>query len=333
MEPPFATAATLAALEQATAARLGPYAELVALSGTTRQVVVELLRSTIDLGGWVDLYLLRRAATQAADRVARVKSYDPALGALEPDRSYVSPPTAGELVEVHHLPPDLLRRAVRAGLRRCWMRYRLPLLAADPAHPTAPFVADSGPVDLTAYAPWLRLPQRVVAVVDPAVGAWASVAGATVYGHAGHVWLRLPAGLPNPGLEVVAVRDHFGYVDGADAPAGPTLDAATLELPVEYGAALGAVEAWRIAEDRLEAVAAESRQATRAETAAEATRVAVVYAPWMFVGGRDDRLGPLAGLMGATGAGGLFQHALVNGPAWLLPRPSVGGGLGGGLPG
>lgn len=316
---------TLAELEQATAARLGPFAQLEALSGSTRQVVVEALRSTVDLGGWVDLYLLRRAAGQAADRVARVKSYDPALGALEPDRSYVSPPVVGEPVEAHHLPPDLLRRAVRAGLRRCWMRYRLPLVAEDPSDPTAPFVPDTGPVDLTAYAPWLRLPQRVVAVVDPAVGPTATVPGALVYGHAGHVWLSLPKGLRNPGLEIVAARDHFGYVNGADAPAGPQLDDDLLELPVEYGAALGAAEAWRIAEDRLEAVAAESRQATRAEVAAEATRVAVVYAPWMFLAGREDRIGPLAGLVGATGAGGVFQHALVNGPAALLPRPSSGG--------
>ena len=90
-------------------------------------------------------------------------------------------------------------------------------------------------------------------------------------------------------------------------------------------------ELWRIARDRLEAVAAEGRQATQAEAAAEATRVAVANAPWLFESGaiRRDRVGPLWGLHGAgwsTARAGLpasLTGAVVNGPDWMLLRPTA----------
>jgi len=330
---PVPGSCTLAELEQETASRLGPFALLEAASGGDREIVVEVLRSTVELGGWVDLHLLRRGATQAPDRQARVKSYDPALGKLEPDRSYVSPPVGGEAVEAHHLPPELLRRIVRAGLARCWMRYGLHFLGEDPDDPLAPFVPETGAIDLTAYAPWLTLPQQVVDVLDPTAGrstGGTSVPGWTVYGHAGHAWLTLPRGTRNPGLGVIANRAHFGYVNGADAPGGPTADGDVLALPVQYGAALAHAEAWRIARDRLETVAAEGRMPSQAEAAAEATRAAVSYAPWLFAGGREDRIGPLLGLRGATRttAPGL-EGALVNGPLWMAPTPAGGAPAGG----
>ena len=68
-------------------------------------------------------------------------------------------------------------------------------------------------------------------------------------------------------------------------------------------------ELWRIARDRLEAVAAEGRQATQAEAAAEATRVAVANAPWLFESGairtrpRGPPVGPARGRV-VDGPGG-----------------------------
>ena len=83
---------SLAAIEQEIAARVGPFALLEVLTGDQGSLTVEVLKSTLDLGGWEDLSLLRREATQPADRVARVRAYDPALGQLQPDRRYVTAP-------------------------------------------------------------------------------------------------------------------------------------------------------------------------------------------------------------------------------------------------
>ena len=129
---------TLAELEQATAARVGPFALLEVLTADQGSLTVEVLKSTIDLGGYDDLYLLRREAGQEADRVARVRAYDPALGQLQPDRRYVTSPIPSEPVELHHLPPDLLRRGVRAGLRRTFCQFWLALDAEDATTRTRP---------------------------------------------------------------------------------------------------------------------------------------------------------------------------------------------------
>jgi hypothetical protein len=312
---------TLAELEQETASRLGPFALLETLTADQGSVTVEVLKSTIDLGGWVDLFVLRREATTPADRVARVKHYDPALGQLQVDRRYVVSPIPSEPVELHHLPPDLLRRGVRAGLRRCFCLFWLALNgdAADGA--TAPA---TGPVDLTLYSGgWLRLPQQVMDVVNPDADG-ASVGGWRTYQHNGAAYLLLPNGTSNVGLSVVAWRDHFSLVNGLYAAEGPVLDDDLLDCDVRYGAALSHAELWRIARPQLEAVAAEARQATQAEAAAEATRHAVLHAPWLFLpdGVRKDRVGPLKGLTGANGptTAPTLQGALVNGPDWMAPN-------------
>jgi hypothetical protein len=122
---------------------------------------------------------------------------------------------------------------------------------------------------------------------------------------------------------VVGSRAHFTLVNGAYAPDGPLHDDDELDCDVQYGGAFGAIELWRLARPQLEAVAAEARQATQAECAAEASRLAVAYAPWLFAPAavRSDRTAPMTGL---TGAGGphtapSLQGAWVNGPAGTEP--------------
>ena len=256
-----------------------------------------------------------------------MRAYDPTLGQLQPDRRYVTSPIPSEPVELHHLPPDLLRRGVRAGLRRCWCQFWLPLEGADPEAPEAPVAPQTGPVDLTAYSGgWLRLPQQVLDVLDPDTDG-ASVDGWRAYQHNGACLLLLPAGMPNPGLTVVASRAHFTLVNGAWAPDGPLNDDDELDADVTYAAAMAHAECWRVARDRLEAVAAEGRQATQQEAAAEATRAAVANAPWLFESGaiRRDRVGPLWGLHGAgwqTARAGLplsLTGVAINGPDWMAP--------------
>jgi hypothetical protein len=312
------------------AARLGPFELLETKDASASAIAVEVLKSTIDLGGHVDLFVLRREASRAEDRVARVKAYDPVLGQLLVDRSYTTVPLPSEPIELHHLNPALLRRGVRAGLRRCYFQDWLPLLEADPEDPTAPLLPTTGPVDLTEYSGgWLRAPQQVLDVVDPqSAGAPAGgVAGWRAYGHAGRAYLLQPLGVQNAGLAVVAAREHFTLVDGAYAPDGPTADDQLLDVDLDYASAFSAIELWRIARPQLETVAAESRQATQTECAAEATRMAVAHCPWLFLprGGRPERIAPLWGLRGALGtaSGPSLAGAWVNGPTGMEPTAGV----------
>jgi hypothetical protein len=328
--PPGLGPITLAQLEQEVAARLGPFELLETRDASASAIAVEVLKSTIDLGGLVDLFVLRREAARAEDRVARVKAYDPVLGQLLVDRAYTTVPLPSEPIELHHLNPALLRRGVRAGLRRCFFQDWLPLQEADPEDPTAPLLPTTGPVDLTEYSGgWLRAPQQVLDVVDPqSAGAPAGgVAGWRAYGHAGRCFLLQPLGVQNVGLAVVAVREHFTLVDGAYAPDGPTADDQLLDVDLDYAAAFGHIELWRIAQPQLESVAAETRQSTRDQAAAEATRMAVAHAPWRFLprGGRPERVAPLWGLRGALGAGATpsLVGVAVNGPDWMAPTHGV----------
>ena len=315
--------ATLAELEQVTAERVGPFAELAVLTGDEQSATVEALRSTIDLGGWVDLHVLRREATQPADRVARVKAYDPALAQLQVDRRYTVPPQEREAVELHHLHPDLLRRGVRAALRRTWCQFWLTLEEADPDDPDAPVVPATGPVDLTEVSGgWLRLPQQVLDVLEPATSAQ-SLPGWRAYQHNGRCYLLLPNGASPYGCSVVGSRAHFTLVNGGYTPDGPLHDDDELDCDVLYAAAMAHAELWRIGRASLEAVAAEARQATQTEAAAEATRMAVAHAPWLFAptGARTDRIAPLTGLTGAGGPNTApsLQNAWVNGPTGTEP--------------
>ena len=131
---------SLAELEAETAARVGPFALLEVLTADQGSLTVEVLKSTIDLGGFDDLYLLRREAGQAGRPGGAGQAYDPVLGQLLLDRRYVTSPLPSEPIELHHLAPALLRRGVRAGLRRCFCQFWLALDGEDEGDPDAPCV-------------------------------------------------------------------------------------------------------------------------------------------------------------------------------------------------
>jgi hypothetical protein len=309
-----ATPCLLQDVEDAISARVGPFAELVVKSGDQTGAQVEVLKSTLDLGGYDDLFLVRRTASVEADTIARVAYYDPPTGTLRADRTYQSAPVSGALLVLQHLDPALLRRIALAGLRRCFLEDTI-ALPAPPPPPTGSVWGAPTLVDLTALAFWLTTPGQVLAVVDAtgtAVRGWAPIASR------GAVLLAVPAGLRVEGLTVQAYRDATTLVNGADAPDGPTGWTDELAVPLEYAACLGAAEAWRLARDRLEAVAAEGRQPSQAECAAEATRAALRWAPFVFVAGgkRAGRIAPLTGLPGAYGPAGvgLTPDVVVNAP-------------------
>lgn len=274
-----------------------------------------------------DLSLLRRQATQPLDRVAQVVRVDPALGALYVDRRYLdSVPPTGETVELHHLPPEVLRRAVLAGLRRTWLRETVPLV--DPPPPGEPVVPASGPIDLTGLTGWLVLPEQVLAVVDATTAM--PVAGWDAVMSGGRTYLLLngqgTTGRTNVNADgtarytLSARRQQFTFVNGTTRLGGPTEDDDLLAGPLELLAAFAHCEAWRIARDKLEAAAAEGRMPSQAEAAAEATRQSVATCPWLWrpngsYGSRSaSRIGPLWGLPGAGGVRSPLGGTWVNGP-------------------
>lgn len=312
---------TLADVEDAISARVGPWAALLVKSAGDQDVQVEVLRSTEDLGGWTDLWAVRRDATNAADRFARVAEYLPGTGTLRVDRTYQAKPVAGATIVLQHLAPDLLRRVALAGLARCALRDGLVLTDPDPLPPGwEPLPAGNAraAVDLTARAPWLLSSSQILGVLEPSSGQ--AVPGLQYLDVRGQVLLVVPAGVPAAGLEIHAWRPADGLVDGDDTQTGPTDWGDVLSVPCDYPAGLGHAEAWRLARTELEAVAAEGRQATQAEAAAEATRAAVRYAPWLFTGLagyglRAARIAPLIGLPGAGSLGGtVWPSWVVNGP-------------------
>jgi hypothetical protein len=181
-------------------------------------------------------------------------------------------------------------------------------------------------VDLTVQAPWLTTTRQLLGVaVDgtalPPAGRWGSptAGGWTAYTSRGHVYLGIPPGVPLDGLSVRAYRDGFGLVNGVDSTTGPSADADQLAVPLDYVAAFAHVEAWRRHRDRLEAAAAEGRFATQTEAAAEATRVASIWADFLFRPSteRADRpVTPWGNEPGANPAGlggtGALAGAVVN---------------------
>jgi hypothetical protein len=329
--PPVAPGAgpcTLAEVERETAARLGPFWAFTASGGTADTVTVAELRTTAPLGGYEGLYLLRREATQATDRGRTVDRVDGTSGGLVVDFPYTGPAAAGEVVELHHLHPDLqLLVDVHAGLRRC---YLLDTLLVDAPVAVAPPGGYPGAVatvlDLTAQAFWLTSPRQVLAVTSggalvPAAGRYGSPSsnGWTCWASRGTLYLGVPGGVPTDGLTVRAYRDACGLVNGADAPDGPLLDDDLLSVPLDYAAALAHIEAWRRHRDRLEAAAAEGRFPTQEEAAAEATRCASRYASWLFQPQqeRGDRVASPWGTGSSSSGSGLggtgaLQGAVVN---------------------
>jgi hypothetical protein len=236
---------TLAQIEQDVAARCGPFEEQVARSGTPTTVVSDALGSTIPLGGLTDRWLLRRGAPTPDNRQRRVAGYAPAPGTLTVDLAYDTPIVPGELIELLVLDPaQELRPAVLRGLARCYFVERAavevtPGQVAECLSAALFWVTDVGQVrDVqsrvgTGHATPLRW-YRLLSASGPTRDA------------VGRLRVDAETTPPGAGVYVVeALRPHATWVNGADAPDGPTADADVLACPLDYAAALGHAEAWR----------------------------------------------------------------------------------------
>jgi hypothetical protein len=273
-------AVTLALIEQTVAPRCGPYRQDTVTSSPSNTVIqFDSLKSTIQLGGIADMYVLRRGfmvdgssvpGYVAADRIRTAKTYTPTGGTVEVDRAYVTQPPAGELVEFHHLEPTReLRASVLAGLMRCWFMDRVSVTLAGAAAER----------DLTASAFWITNPRQVYRAAYAPYNAQTQAREITwphIFEKDGHVWL---AAAPDPlpyGLLITARRPHNTWVNGADSLTGPMLDLDVLSIDLMYAASAGNIEAWRIAPARIQASGQQGLIPTMQQAATEFTSQADV---------------------------------------------------------
>lgn len=300
---------SLREIEQEVARRVGPFAlhtvhnyqpgEPAQPVSTTTTVAIDAIRSSLDLGGMTDMYVLRRGRladgtllpTEApdetrpfdlGDRIRLVRQYRPQEGVLEVDRAYAYPTHDGEEVELHHLEPQQeLRPAVLAGLRRCYVVDRLQV---DPVPQAITRV-----IDLTAVAPWLLSRDQVYLV---ATSNGAPLVGWRVEGYGGGLFLAMgewgfgqlgPAVVvnrrPAPAMTLPFLNGSNGsaFVPRAGNVNEPWDDEDRFPVPLDYAAAAGHIEGWRNARPRLTAVAQIGMWADQKEAAAEFTRVSTVY--------------------------------------------------------
>ena len=301
---------TLREIEQETARRVGPFflrvvhnfqpGEPPVPTSTTTTIAIKAIRSSMDLGGLTDMYVLRRgrladgtllpaddATTTpptprpfvADDRIRQVRAYNPQDGTLEVDRAYTYPTYNTEEVELHHLDPEEeLRPAVLAGLRRCYVVDVLPVLTMGTAPPTYLY-------DLSLLAPWIQTRDQVYSVTmlggAPLVGWRAEPYGGGMmltvrewnYGTA-YVVNRRPA--PAMTLPFVPLPDG-GYVVRKGTVNEPWHDEDAFPVSLDYAAAAGHIEGWRSARPRLTATSQIGMWTTQKEAAAEFTRVSTVY--------------------------------------------------------
>lgn len=221
LEGVYGTGTTpLREIEQEVARRVGPYLLHVVTArqegepsgtiSTTTSIPIGAMRSTLDLGGMEDRYILRRGRLSdgtrlplhdeyrnfpftAEDRVRLIRTYSPGSGIVEVDREYAHPCYDDEEIEIHHLDPHYeLRPAVLAGLRRCWLVHRLQVSSGlDPL----------GRFDLSAFAPWITTRDQVY---DVTFESGAPMVNWRVDGYHGGVSLRI--GEWSPATVVVVNR-------------------------------------------------------------------------------------------------------------------------------
>lgn len=299
---------TLAELEQEVARRCGPYIETftdrqIPSTASSTFVFFPELGSTIDLDSVTNLWALRRGLCwdpndgsfsdhddiPLEDRQRLVSEYDPARGQVFVDRPWgTSLPEPGEWFEFHHLNPSLeLRRAVQAGLRRCFLSETLPGVVTS----------GYGDMDLTAQYPWLVGRNQVVRVQYGWQKPWGDAPFDTQMMQ-GHVMLTGAWGAYAPAsVWVTALRPAWSWVNGAESTTGPTDDWDTLEVDLDYAASAAHIEAWHLFPSRLQAAAAGNLQATQEMAAREFTRQALIWGPE-----RITRVG-FSEVVGATGPG------------------------------
>src|SRR5262245_17983745 len=117
---------------------------------------------------------------------------------------------------------------------------------------------------------------------------------------------------PCAGIYIVeALRPHATWVNGLDAPNGPTADADVLACPLDYAATMSHAEAWRRCRATLQPIAAAGYADALAAVRSEVNRI--VRQQWWFWD-RPDRVmlhDPLAGVVAYP-----TWHTVDQGYSW-----------------
>lgn len=275
---------TYAQLEQEVARRTGPFFQAaqdsgVPTSSTTTSAIMPTLKTNAVLGGPENLWLIRRGvradgtatpnAVQAADHERLVQAFDSGAGRVLVDRNWRDPMQPNELADFTHLnPTQELRRAVLAGLRRCFFPQRF----------GASVTSAYGDMDLTVQQPWITDPGQVLRVQ---YGYYRPIAEAPFEAimQDGHVMLAGWGSYAPTSVWITALYPHFNWVNGTYDADGPTNDTDQLLVDIDYGASAGHIEAWHILPGRMFAAAQDNLQATQEMAAREFTRQSMIWGP------------------------------------------------------
>lgn len=268
---------TLAEIEQAIAARIGPYHKMIAYAGSSQSgATVRKLMSSIVMGDYEDLFLLRRGVMStgelasgfnADDRQRIVSEYIAVSGRLAPDLSWTVAPAQGEVLELHYLDPENLREVALQGLRRCYFWDTLQVAATT-------YLSE---INLTALAPWITRGSQIRRVQHGRYAYQTSnVDWFEAYQMGGDVWLRTT--VPNIGtMRVSVLRPHFTFVNGEDSLVGPNHDSDILNIDREYAARAGHISAWMLQTPKLTPVAVQGLAITMKQAADAFTLSSMTY--------------------------------------------------------
>lgn len=238
---------TLAEIEQALAARTGPYRRLRCDDGSsTTTVSIPRLRSSLTLGDNEDLYVLRRGILSTGelvtnfvedDRVRMVDTYTPVLGLLSVDRAYTVTPVENEWIELMAFNPDEeLRPAVLEGLERCYFWDSIDISGTNRLTS----------INLTTLAPWLKGRGQVGGVEFALVNSiipMQPVQGYKLYPQGSSLYLDAPRGSVGT-YRIRALRPVSTYVNEQLSRTGPNDDWDIVQVDKEYAVRAGHVSLW-----------------------------------------------------------------------------------------
>lgn len=260
---------TLADIERRFARLAGPYRRYYAAAGgSTSAVIIRAIQSSLSLGDFEDMFILRRGVLRdgtlidnfpEADRQRLVATYDSATGTLTPDSAWSMVPQTNESIELHYLDPEQeIRPVVLDGLKRCYFWDEVQIT-------TSPALRE---INVTETALWLTDHTAIKNIQQ------GSPAGSSLVPTSRMQWFEPFVRNGNAYIKtkwvgtgyiyIMALRSHFTYVNGETTLAGPDDDFDVLTaLPSEDYAAMAAlVEAWVALTDRLTPVAAQGLRVT-----------------------------------------------------------------------
>lgn len=276
--PASITGVRLMDIEQNVARRVGEYFRRVVSAGSsTTTIVVQALRSNVPTGRYQDMYIYRRGLKVDGSRVIGfneddavrvVTVYDNETGSLVPDRVYAIAPIENEVIELHtHEPIDIIRTAVLAGLKRCFIPDNVVLSSLTTAVEH----------NMTALIPWLTSEKAITGVYTKWGGSGLNQAQPLPwwkpFTRAGNIWLQTLRNRMGSQVIIEVLRPADTLINGVTSLTGPTDHEDTVAVDLAYATAAAHVEVWRIAMPYLSQMAAQGATLPLQNAAREFTKI------------------------------------------------------------